>query len=169
MSDALTRPLRFALLLSLALNAALAGVLGGLWLRADDRVDAAAARDDEARAPSPGRLGRDLAPEQRRLMREIFDEHRAAMRERIAATRAARHAVAQALRADPFDREALAAAFAALRGRDAEAAEESHAMLLDLAGRLDADGRARLAARIERGDRHREGHHRRAAPPERRE
>lgn len=158
MSDALARPVRRLLLASLLLNAALVGVLGALWLRsAGESVDAAASeRSGEARAPSPGRLGRELTPEQRALMRETFARHRAPMRDRAAEARAARRVVAAVLRQEPYDRDALAAAFAELRTRDAEAAAVTHAMLLDLADRLDAEGRARLAARIERaGHRHR--------------
>ncbi|MBB5014681.1 periplasmic heavy metal sensor [Rehaibacterium terrae] len=159
MSDALTRPFRLALLASLLLNAALAGVLGALWLRsAGDTGDVASSeRSEDARTPSPGRLGRELAPEQRALMRETFARHRAPMREHAEAARAARRAVAAVLRSEPYDRDALAAAFAELRARDGEAAAVTHAMLLDLADRLDAEGRERLAARIERAGRHHRG------------
>lgn len=164
MSEAMPRPFRIALLASLLLNAALAGALAAHWLR-DGAAPAVDEPAERVRAPSPDRLGRELAPGQRALMREVFERHRGGMRERIEATRVSRRDVADALRAEPFDRAALAAAFAGLRDHETEAAAASHAMLLDLADRLDASGRERLAARIERAGHHRAMHRRMPKPP----
>lgn len=131
--------LRWAMLSSLALNLMLASALIAFAVRADRHRSSP--RDEDAtfqRGPWQGVLRGELRDQRRHWQPEI------------AKARQARLAVAGALRAEPFDPVALDAALSALREADGRVQLRTQASLSELATRLDADQRARLARRIER-------------------
>ena len=129
------------MVLSLAGNLAVAGVLGGRYL---DRMT----RDPE--------LGRFAA----RLLEDIPEGQRAEAREILLAGRGDRETfrrrlaeaslgVTAALAAEPFDPAALERAVEARRAVFAGRWERRRESFLRLAGALDAEGRARLAEGFE--------------------
>jgi len=134
-----------ALVVSVALNLAVAGGIAGAMLaHGPMRGDVAVMRD-----PGLGPLGPAFSREDRAAMRAGFAERRGSLRESLAADRADAAAMAQALRAEPFAPDAIAAIVTRMRARahgriDAGlAAVERH-----LAG-LDPAARRALADRIE--------------------
>jgi hypothetical protein len=155
------RWLKAALVVSLALNLAVAGIVAGALL--GERRD--------ARRPPPAELARELGlgPYTRAL--DIADRRAlgAAVRERVRAAsgpRAIRAEIRQdfaqvlaALRAEPFDPGRVAALIAA-QGARAEARRElGAALLLERLAAMDAGARAAYADRLEAGL------HRLARPP----
>lgn len=131
---------RLGLLLlgSVLLNLSLL-VAGGLWWWGQRAADAPAPTTTAASHDDRERFRAQLAGD-----RERFRAHRRAVT-------GARAAAADALRAEPFDPAALETAFAALRQAEGRAAVDTHEALVAFAGSLDAQGRERMAQRIERG------------------
>lgn len=128
----MSKGLRLLLLASLGLNVALAAAFAThLWREARAELTASEAESLEPSSP-PASLA----------------ERRKAVRETHAELRRAQARVAAALRRDPFDREALLAAFAELERARSEHARRSHELLIELAASLDHDGRERLAKRL---------------------
>src|SRR5690606_15996539 len=94
--------------------------------------------------PSPLLLRRVLSDERRAVLDDVLEAHRPRVRESVGAVMRARREVRTLMAAEDVDPQALDAAFAALRARDAEAAEVVHAMLADLMPRLTPEERRKL-------------------------
>ncbi|MFC4728326.1 periplasmic heavy metal sensor [Coralloluteibacterium thermophilus] len=152
---ALPRPWRIALVVSLLVNVLLAAALATFALRSPEEPPRTRG-GGLAGMPHPRALAEAFGEERRVLLHEIWDTHRETMRPRWRAMHAARQDISNALRAQPFVRADLDAAFARLRAADAEMAETAQAALGDFAERLDDAERARLADMLEppphRGD-----------------
>lgn len=132
---------RTALLISIALNVLLlAAIATGLWARRHGPPPG----DQAFRLPHPALVEHVVPPVDRAIVREIYAKHRREFRTRIGAMRRARREVRDALAADPFDGEALAARLATLREREATVATAAHAVLGELAARVSPEGRAAL-------------------------
>jgi uncharacterized membrane protein len=84
-----------------------------------------------------------------RTTADSLADKRQAVRSSFAELRRAQARAAAALRREPFDRAELEAAFAALERARADHARRSHELLLELALRLDREGRHHLARRLE--------------------
>lgn len=154
----MTRSLRYILLASLALNLALGVSLA--WLAFKPGHPPAEARSREPRPMfHPEALRRALPAERRELIDGVLASHREAMHARIGRMAQAREGVREAMRADPFERERLDAAFAKLREDESRTAQEAHALLADLAAKATPEERERLSSLIagrhrgERGER----------------
>jgi Spy/CpxP family protein refolding chaperone len=157
--NTLSRTARVLLLLSIALNVALATALVSYapWKHGG--------RDPRHGGPVPGLLDlrafrRSLPEARQAIVETAFAAHRDALRPRLGALFAARRAVREAIRAEPFDRATLDAAFAALRAAETEAATEAQALLGDVLVSATPEERRRLAELMprrmvrERGPRH---------------
>jgi Spy/CpxP family protein refolding chaperone len=138
-----SRWLLVALAASLALNiAAGAFLLGRSWLPHHTgepwgHGDTHGRHWEHSRAEPPGKTA-DAVRQEMQRNREALQKARANMMN-------AREAANAALRADPYDPNAHAAALAELR-RQGEAAQALlHASLVDAAGKLDRQGRQQLA------------------------
>lgn len=129
-----------ALLLAVALGSALATVL----------LARPHHREPHAVMTLPGLrvLAGALQPAERAALRAAFRGRHPQMRARIDGLHAARQGVVEALRAEPFERSRLEAAFAELRAQDTAAAAGVHETLVELAVTLDPAGRARLAEAV---------------------
>ena len=137
------------LVVSLVVNLALAGFVAGRLTRDF--------------APMPGfdplvgvvRLVRFLDDDRRReVMRELWGKRRE-FRTSLRAIRGAQRAVATAVTAEPFDEEALRAAFAEFRAQLERSQADSHEMLATIAARLTPEERGRLARVVAGPGRHR--------------
>lgn len=135
--------IRWTLLLSLLLNVALLAVLATWWAGQRDSAGPVATTATPADTAHRERFRAAMAP------------HRERIREHAAEVDRARSEVAGVLQAEPLDAAALETAFTRLREAEAAAARASHVALAETAQALDADGRARMAQRIEQGPRHR--------------
>jgi uncharacterized membrane protein len=148
-----------ALIVSVALNLFLVGLLAGGWVLHD--------RGDRfGRFPGAGiRFARqDLAPDSRALVRKLWEERREAARPQWLKMREARRKVRELATADTVDPAALEAAFADLRQRSIALQAMTHELMVKIAESLPAAERKKLfARRIRPGDRDRRD--RRDAPP----
>jgi uncharacterized membrane protein len=148
MIGSLPRPLQLLLIGSLALN------LFGIGAIAADAI-----MDGDGRGglfghgrpprltglPSPRELRQVLPESDQAKLDTLLQANRAQFLQRLEALRAARQGVADAIKAEPFDRAKLETAFAALRERDAAMAAGSQGWLVDLIIGLDPEGRAKVA------------------------
>lgn len=149
MAGTLARPLQLLLVVSLALNLFVLGavaadtVIGGG--RVADMLWLSQQRPRFFGMPSPREI-RDLLAESRRpLLDGIYELHRPQFRERLQGMFEARQAVAEAIAAEPFDRQRLEAAFATLRERSGAMAMAAQDTMIELASQLNAAERVRLA------------------------
>lgn len=138
------RSLRYLLLASLALNLALGVSLTWLTFKPGHPPAEALAREPRPMF-HPEALRRALPAERRQLIDGVLASHRGAMHARIVHMRQAREGVREAIRATPFERERLDAAFTQLRESEARTAEQAHALLADLATQATPEERERLA------------------------
>ncbi len=126
------------LLVSLGVNLGIAGVAAGRWMR------------DMGEDPSLGRFERrmlDMVPEDRRaearaILTENADADRAAFLERLMRTT---ETVADAMRAQPFDAEALRAALSARLDVFRERFDARHDRTVALVAALPPEDRRRMA------------------------
>jgi len=95
--------------------------------------------------PSPRELRAVLSDSDQAILEQSMQANRGKFHERLDAMSAARQAVADAIKAEPFDPAKLAAAFAALREQEAALSSNTQDMLADFISKLDADGRAKVA------------------------
>lgn len=137
------RRLRVALAVSLAINLAVAGVVAGAWLR-DGPPRAAAVRDLGFGPYAAGLTDDDRAALRRALIARAPD-----LRDARAALRADMAAVAAALRTDPFDAAAMAAAMERGTARFANLAGLGRSLLVDHAVAMTPAARAAFADRLE--------------------
>lgn len=150
MSTQLSRRARALLLASLAVNLILATwfVLHQPWRHGADR-------HGMHHAPVPQLIDlrgfRHVLPEQRRdVVDAVFATRRAALRERLRALFEARRDVREAMRAEPFDRAALDAAFGNLRRAEGEAAQQAQDTLGDVLQQLTPEERRQFAELVPR-------------------
>ncbi len=144
------RGLKIVLALSLAVNLAVAGLIGGAVLGGRN------GSDDEGRgAPALRTLG--LGPFAVALSREDRAELRGRVEAQGAPLREERRAIGNAMReiqaallADPFDRAAAEAAFARSRERVVGLQEVGHTALLDQIETMSVTERADLAEGLNR-------------------
>lgn len=149
MIGSLSRPLRILVVVSLALNvfliaAAAVDVVGdGKWL--------GGGRPPRIMGlPSPRELRAVLPDKDEAILDQVLQGSRPKFHERMDRLYDARQAVADAIKADPFDPAKLAAAFGTLRDQDAALAAGAQDMLVDFISKLDADGRAKVAELLSR-------------------
>lgn len=148
-----------ALIVSVALNLFLGGILAGGWVLHDEpeRV--------RGFAVAGMRFSRqDLAPESRTLVRRLWEESREEIRPRFRDVRDARREVREIATAETVDRAALEAALASLRERSIALQAATQELMVTIAERLPAAERKKLfSGRPRRGDRDRRD--RRDRPP----
>lgn len=142
---------RALLVVSLALNLLVAGLLAGAWLR--DGPPGGTGRD-----PGFGPFAEALSDTDRRELRRAFMAHMPEMRENRAAMRTDMQGVLAALRAQPFDAAALETAMDAALSRMADRIGVGQRLLVDRISAMDAAERGAFADRLEaalsRGARH---------------
>jgi uncharacterized membrane protein len=164
--SALPSRYRYLLLASLALNLLLASALTVVHWHPFHDAPAGAERR-WARVPDPRALARTLEAEDRAILLEVIERHRAELGEHFRPLGSARRELAEALRREPFDPAQMDAAFQHMRAAEGGTADAMHAFMLDLAPKISAAGRRRIAEHLERGH----GGHRRdpakaqSAPP----
>jgi uncharacterized membrane protein len=146
----------WALVGSLCVNLAMAGVVGGAVLRHGARHPAPPAGLDPV---SLMRVMRNLPEDRRDQAREILRDHRPKFDALRPARIAARLAIADALAADPLDGAALASALDVARRSEAEGREVIDDAFVAFVEQLSPAARARLAEEIRearrwRGRRH---------------
>jgi uncharacterized membrane protein len=141
------RTRRRLLIASIVLNVFLIGAIGaGVAARHGHFFDGDRVRPPRPfELPSPRKIRAVLPEESRPVAEAMFAAHREEMRGKIAALFEARRQVAAAMRAEPFDRVALEAAFVALRAREADVAGTAQGIIADLTAELDAESRSRIA------------------------
>ncbi|ROT95869.1 periplasmic heavy metal sensor [Histidinibacterium lentulum] len=138
-----SRRVRVLLVLSLALNLAVAGVVIGAVVR--DGPRGGGPRIDMTLGP----LGRALSPEDRRaVVRDLRQSGALGGMDRTARRQALEETVAL-LRAEPFEPEALARGFAAQRERGGRLLEAGHGALVARIAAMTPQERAALADRLE--------------------
>ena len=149
MAASLSKPMRIVLILSLALNLFGIGAITASAVTHDGWLaEMVGSRDHRLRImgiPSSRQLRAALPENDQAILEQVLDVHRPKLREKLRDLFAARRTVAEAVRAEPFDRARLDAAFAALREREASIAAEAQATISDLIARLDAEGRDTVA------------------------
>ena len=150
MSTKLPSSARALLLASLAINLVLATwfVVHAPWRHAPGGPEG-------RHAPVPQfidlRSFRRVLPEDRQgVIDAVFAEQRAGLRERIRALFDARRDVRDAMRAEPFDRATLDAAFERLRVAETDAALRTQAMLGDVLQQLTPEERRQFADLVPR-------------------
>lgn len=154
---------RWLLLLSLALNLGLATALVAHHWHQSERPGSDERR--WARLPDSRQLVKALDGPDRDILSAVLESHREALGSNFRPLGDARRDIAEALRADPFDPTALDRAFAQTRDREGNMANAMHAFMRDLATRVSAQGRQRIADRMERGRHGHGGRHRKPEMP----
>ncbi|MCO6382820.1 periplasmic heavy metal sensor [Oceanicola sp. 502str15] len=155
--DPANRPrrwLRVVLVLSLAANLAVAGLVLGAWITHDGK------RGPDGRRGDKDKIVRELGfgPYARAIPRENREDFRAAIEARRDELRASRSGLRSAfeatlatLRAEPFDRAAMAAQMEAQRSAITKGQRIGHEILLDRLASMSPEERAAFADRLERG------------------
>jgi len=139
-----TRLLWGALVVSLIFNFFIVGVVIGNRVaerRADDRVAERHARPPALSTSDPRGLIRMLPPQSRRQIGRAIRGDVADVRPLLRQSHRKRKAAIEALAAEPYDEEALAAAFAASREADQALSVAIHEMMLKIADNLSAEDR----------------------------
>ena len=155
--------MKLVLILSLSLNVAIAGVVGGKAFRHWQRdVERGKWHNESGLDRRQSRVLRMVPDARRDEAREILlsrqDEYKAA-RETMSA---AHQALADAIRQEPLDLELLASALAERRAAGGRLWGIGYEQLGEIAGRLNATDRAEMAMRLEeRTKRWKERHERR--------
>ena len=150
--SSLTKRLSIALAVSVALNLFGAGFLVSRALHREHgpRMPHMPPPAQELVDVSPfmgprGLLGCGAGPHAEPRVREVMRAHGKELREGRGELRERRHAVEDALRAEPFDPAALTTALTALRASTNAAQERMHSALVDLAKTLSPEERHGLA------------------------
>lgn len=143
MTDATGKP-RIWLWVSLALNMLLIGaILGGLAYRA--HAPAPPPQDASASRLAPRGFAAALPPEHRAAYRQAARQALRAAREDIRAVREARRDVAELVRADPFDRQALEQALGRLRTAQGVVEARSQTVVIDVLADMTVEERRVVA------------------------
>src|SRR5215471_16260690 len=144
MIGGLPRPLRVLIVVSLALNVFLVGLVV-----ADAFSDRGWLGHDRPPRimglPSPRELRSVLPDNCQATLEQALQANRPKFHEHLDALVAARQAVAETIKAEPFDAAKLAAAFGTLREQDAAMAAGAQDMLIGFISKLDGDCRAKVA------------------------
>ncbi len=139
---------RVWLVASLALNLFMAGAIAAQFLAGRGPGFPHHSAHGPAHSMHP-RVLRAVLPEQdQAVLEETLQKHRPTIRPRVKALREARRGVAEALRAEPFERRNLEAALATLRVREAEMAAAAQGMTAELASRVSPQARSKLAEQM---------------------
>ena len=163
--SAMPHRFRYLLLASLALNLLLgATLIATHWHSVQSQSHGGDRR--WARVPDPRALAHALGEADRKILLEVIERHRDGLSAHFRPLGAARRELAEALRAEPFDPANMEAAFLHMRGAEGGTADAMHAFMIDLAPKISAAGRARIAEHLERGHRHPRQDARPPAPPD---
>lgn len=100
--------------------------------------------------PSPRELRAVLPESDGAMLQQLLQANRARFHQRLEELFAARQQVADAIKAEPFDRARLETAFAALREREAAMAAGAQDWLAEFVARLDPEARAKVAELLTR-------------------
>lgn len=167
MSKLLAKKWAIALVVSLALNLFLGGMMTARWMM---YPRGAPPRGMGMRVRSlEGSLKRHLDPSVHETLRKIDAEHQEVIEGRMQEAREASRAARRTLLAEPFDEAGARQAFAAARAKQGAAREAMQDALIDLAAALPPGERAKLGQAWNRhkGPRRRgEGRRPRRRPPE---
>jgi uncharacterized membrane protein len=134
-----TRWLVVALVVSLAMNLAVGGLMLGHVLRGPPSW-----RPGDPEGGPAHRLMRLLPPEARDTVRQSFKEAGPEIRARAKALRQARDGVRDAIMAEPFDRARLDAAFADMRARSDALQTAVQAAIADGVSKLPPEARRKV-------------------------
>ncbi|MBL9062205.1 periplasmic heavy metal sensor [Tabrizicola sp.] len=139
-----SRGVKIALALSVALNLAVAGLAVGAWL--GDGPHRGMPRD-----MSFGPFSEALDDDDRRAIRRVLLERLGEFREQREAVKAEFETLLTTLRAEPFDPAAMTAALAAIETRNAERLELGRSLIETRLIEMSAEERRAFADRLERG------------------
>jgi uncharacterized membrane protein len=139
-----SRGLKFALVVSVALNLAVAGLVAGAWLGKDHHKGM-------PRDISFGPFSEALSKEDRRALRAALAARASALQTTRDAVRTDFETLLAALRAEPFDPEALKTAFSAIEDRNAERVGLGRSLLEEHLVSMSAAKRLAFAERLEKG------------------
>lgn len=142
------RWLKPALIVSVALNLAVAGLVLGAWLGDGPRRGM-------PRDMSFGPFSEALSDHDRRELRKALMDRAGEFRTSRDAARAEFETLLAALRADPFDPNAMKSALAAIETRNAERLQLGRSLIETRLIQMSAEDREAFADRLERGLRHR--------------
>jgi uncharacterized membrane protein len=153
MIGSLSRPLRLLLIGSLALN-----LFGIGAIAADAIMDrdghgglfGGHCRPRFMGLPSPRELREVLPESDQAKLDTLLQANRPQFRQRLDALFAARQGVADAIKAEPFDRARLVTAFGVLREQEAGMAAGAQDWLVDFVAGLDPQARAKVAELLTR-------------------
>ena len=134
-----------ALVVSLAINLFFFGVIAGHRLGPRGQADLQLTPARLERGIE--RVARVLPDADAELLRNRFEAGRADLAQRFQALQEARRGVGQALRAEPFDAAALAAAYEAMQSRGQEWQAGIHGVIKAVLPQLSPAGRAAIAER----------------------
>lgn len=143
------RGIRIALAISVALNLAVLGVVGGAILKGGPGSHGPMVRD-----VGFGFFSEALTPAQREDLRQRFVDGNPRVLSEWSAMRDDAFAVLAALRAEPFDAEALQSALSAQSQRINERLTTGQTLIADFLLALSAEDRAAFADRLEERMRH---------------
>ncbi|MBY6153523.1 periplasmic heavy metal sensor [Vannielia litorea] len=148
------RWLRVVLVLSLAANLAVAGLVFGAWVSHDGKRGPDGPRGDKDRIVRElgfGPYARAIPREGREGMKAAIEARHSGLRANRDALRSAFEATLATLRAEPFDRAAMAAQMETQRSAIADSQKIGHEILLDRLEAMSPEERAEFADRLERG------------------
>jgi uncharacterized membrane protein len=163
------RRLGILLAVSVALNVFLLGFLCAQWLRPHPAAPLPERDTSAPRSPASGETARgtpstlldwsaaESLAERNPALRQLLERDRAALRDDRRAVRESRARVRRALAAEPVNPEELARALEALRTSSDRAQARVHVLLQELAPKLPAEERRRLAEPKRRGPRREHG------------
>jgi len=152
MMGSLSRPVRLLIVGSLALNLFGIGAIAAdsIMDRGHGGLFSHCRPPRFMGLPSPREL-RDVLPESDQAkLDSLLQANKERFHQRMDAMWAARQAVADAMKADPFDRAKLETAFGALREQEAGMATGVQDWLVDFVAGLDPSGRAKVAELLTR-------------------
>lgn len=136
-------------LVSLALNLFLGGLVTGRWLGGAPQGGLRTANPTDIVMPfNPRQFLRSLPGERRKEIMKLIKGRTGEVRRAFRAVPAAREEIIAALESDPFDAARLEAAFAGTRGRFDEAVGAIHGVILSLADELTPEERKLMAGAI---------------------
>jgi uncharacterized membrane protein len=139
-----TRGLKLALVVSIALNLAVAGVVGGAWLRGGHHKGM-------PRDISFGPFSEALSKEDRRALRAALGKRADMLHASRETARAEFEMLLAALRAEPFEPTTLNTAFTAIETRNAERMGLGRSLLEERIVEMSAEERLAFADRLEQG------------------
>lgn len=143
-SPTTSRWLKPALIVSVALNLAVAGLILGAWLGDGHR-------GGMPRDMSFGPFSEALSDQDRRALRKGLMERAGEFSSSRKAARAEFETLLAALRADPFDPAAMTSALAAIETRNAERLQLGRSLIETRLIEMSPKDRAAFADRLERG------------------